>query len=188
MPISGRATRPPDWRPVELTIVVHDEVRPWRYPPRVELQYGEWLRADALAGTLEPRPASPDAAILLTVVRDAGQSLLGPPATEILDSVPSADVRRAIREETAPTLEDLETDTRNVLLTLARMWATVATGSILSKDAAASWAIGRLPLAHRPMLERARAAYRGELSDSAYDPHAVRALAAALNGELRRVS
>jgi streptomycin 3"-adenylyltransferase len=188
LPISGRATRPPEWRPVELTIMVHDEVRPWRYPPRVELQYGEWLRADALAGTLEPRPASPDAAILLTMVRDEGQSLLGPPATVLLDPVPSADVRRAIREEMAPILEDLETDTRNVLLTLARMWATVATGSILSKDAAAWWAIGRLPLALRPVLERARAAYLGDVPDTAYDPRAVRALAAAVIGELRRSS
>jgi streptomycin 3"-adenylyltransferase len=68
------------------------------------------------------------------------------------------------------------------------MWATVTTGSILSKDAAASWAIGRLPLADRPVLERARAAYLGELSDSADDPHAVRALAAAIIGELRRAS
>jgi hypothetical protein len=32
-------------RSVELTIVVADEIRPWRYPPRCDLQYGEWLRA-----------------------------------------------------------------------------------------------------------------------------------------------
>ena len=45
LPISGRATRRPGWRPIELTIVVDQDVRPWRYPPRLELQYGEWLRA-----------------------------------------------------------------------------------------------------------------------------------------------
>lgn len=31
-------------RPVELTVVVQSEVRPWRFPPTVDLLYGEWLR------------------------------------------------------------------------------------------------------------------------------------------------
>lgn len=36
-------------RPLEVTIVVRDEVVPWRYPPRRELQFGEWLRQDLQA-------------------------------------------------------------------------------------------------------------------------------------------
>ncbi len=45
--------------PVALTIVVQSDVRPWRYPPRCELQYGEWLRGEFEAGvplSTEPNP------------------------------------------------------------------------------------------------------------------------------------
>ena len=31
-------------RPVEVTVVVGSEVRPWRHPPRRDFQYGEWWR------------------------------------------------------------------------------------------------------------------------------------------------
>ncbi len=56
-------------------------------------------------------------------------------------------------------LDDLEGDTRNVLLTLARVWTTLATGRIRSKDAAADWALARLPDEHRPVLAHARQLY-----------------------------
>jgi streptomycin 3"-adenylyltransferase len=41
-------------------------------------------------------------------------------------------------------LRDLEEDTRNVILTVARVWVTTATGRVLSKADAAGWAIDRL--------------------------------------------
>ena len=62
-------------------------------------------------------------------------------------------------------LDDLEPDTRNVLLTLARIWCTLATGEIRAKDAAAAWALERLPEEHRPALAHARACYLGAEDD-----------------------
>jgi hypothetical protein len=58
-------------------------------------------------------------------------------------------------------LLDLENDTRNYLLTLARIWSTLVTGEIRSKDLAADWALERLPDEQRLVLERARAIYLG---------------------------
>ena len=52
-------------------------------------------------------------------------------------------------------------DTRNVALTLARVWYSVATGEIASKDGAADWTLMRLEPEHRAVLERARDLYRG---------------------------
>jgi streptomycin 3"-adenylyltransferase len=165
--ISGRDTRPAAWRPLELTLVVGDEVRPWRYPPRFDLQYGEWLRGDFRAGRTDVWPSpNPDVAILITMVRATGRSLLGPPAQTVLDPVPREDVARAVIEELDPLLEDLEDDTRNVLLTLARMWSTLETGQIRSKDAAADWALPSLPARHRPALTLARDAYLGTADDT----------------------
>ena len=59
-------------------------------------------------------------------------------------------------------LGDLESDTGNVILTLARIWTTMATGEIRPKDAAAEWAMARLPAEHRAVLALARAIYLGE--------------------------
>ena len=166
---SRRRDRPPGWRTVELTLVVGGEVRPWRWPPRFDFQYGEWLRAEFDAGELAPwPPVNPDVAVLLTIVRRRGEPLVGPPAADLLDPVPRADVLRAMVEEMATLLGDLEPDTRNVLLTLARIWSTVATGEIRSKDAAADWAAAQLSAAEAAPLLRARDAYLAG-GDEAWD-------------------
>src|SRR5262245_42960560 len=41
--VSGLYPRSGHALPVELTVVVQSDVRPWRYPPRCEFLYGEWL-------------------------------------------------------------------------------------------------------------------------------------------------
>jgi streptomycin 3"-adenylyltransferase len=156
---SGARARHGPARPVELTVVAAVEIRPWRYPPRCEFQYGEWLRDDFERGELPDPWPSPDLAILTTAVRRWGRPLLGPAPTELLDPVPKADVVRAISDSLPALLADLDGDERNVLLTLARMWLTLATGDIVPKDTAAEWAARRLPPDQRAVLERARSAY-----------------------------
>jgi predicted nucleotidyltransferase len=163
MGISGRGLPWGEPRPVELTIVVHADVRPWRYPPRSEFQYGEWLRDDYERGMVPaPSAASPDLASLITMVLHGNRPVFGPPPAELLDPVPQDDLIRAITAGVPDLLADLESDTANVVLTFARIWATVATGTIWSKDGAADWALARLPEQHRAVLVRARAIYVGE--------------------------
>ena len=183
--ISGSRARRGPARPVELTVVVASEVRPWRYPPQRELQYGEWLRADLEAGAIPgPRP-DPDLATLLTMVLAQGRPLHGPVAAALLDPVPPGDLRRAIAEGVPGLMLDLESDTANVLLTLARIWLTLATGQIASKDAAADWALSRLPAAGRPAVARARSVYLGGADDSwaGIEPD-IRAAAGRLTSEI----
>ncbi|MEU0934612.1 aminoglycoside adenylyltransferase family protein [Embleya sp. NPDC005971] len=159
--ISGERALGGPARPVELTVVVQSEVRPWRYPPRCEFQYGEWLRTEYERGTTPAPEPSPDLAPLLTMVLLGRAALVGPPPDEVLDPVPHADLRRAIVAGVPELLAEAETDTRNVLLTLARIRTTLETGTIHSKDAAADWVLARLPVEHRPVLARARAGYLG---------------------------
>ena len=185
LPISGRETRPSRWRPIEMTIVAQPEVRPWRYPPRTELQYGEWLRDAFLSGVIEPEPAeSPDLGVLITMVRQSSRSFIGPAPVEVLDEVPRTDLVRAMIDGVPSLMADLADDTRNVLLTLARIWTTVATGEIRSKDEAADWTLSRLPDASRPMLARARDLYiEGGYGDS-WDERVSRPLAERLVDEI----
>jgi predicted nucleotidyltransferase len=183
LPLSWRDTRPGHWRPIELTLVVRDEVVPWRYPPRFDFQYGEWLRTAFVAGDLEPWPAAnPDVSVLITMVLGRSETLVGTRPRDLLARVPRVDLLRAMADEVEPLLGDLETDTRNVLITLARMWMTASTGEVHSKDVAAAWAAERLPAEHQPLMVRARAGYLGDVEDRWHDLAAVRSVA----DELRR--
>lgn len=154
------AAAPP--RPIELTVVVGSEIRPWRYPPRRDFQYGEWWRESLVRRDPERfEPVTdPDLAILVTMVLMGDSPLLGPPALGLFDPIPRADFVDALLDSGIPgMLDDLESDTRNMVLTLARIWHGVVTGRVVAKDAAAGWALPRLPAEHRAVLERARDIY-----------------------------
>ncbi|MER6603577.1 aminoglycoside adenylyltransferase family protein [Streptomyces parvus] len=146
-------------RPVELTVIVQSEVRPWRYPPTCDFLYGEWLRAEYEAGMVPRAEPMPDLALLISMTLTGDAPLTGPRPAQVLDPVPHADLVRASVVGIPELLDDLEGDTRNVLLTLARIWATLSTGRIEPKDAAAAWALAQLPHEHRAVLEHARHLY-----------------------------
>lgn len=187
-PISRRSLRPAGWRPLEVSVVAQPDVRPWRYPPMLDFQYGEWLDDDELRDAVERGPTeTPDLAVLVEMVRTTARPLAGPQASEVLDPVPRADIVRAIIDEVSSLLDDLADDTRNVLLTLARMWCTVETGEIRSKDTAAAWALERLPEADRPQLATARALYVAG-GFGTWDADAVRATTDALVERIRRAA
>lgn len=140
LPISGRHAIAGPARSIELTVVVQSEVRPWRYPPALDFQYGDWLRREFERDELPPWPVpSPDLAVLITSVLLGSRPLVGPPAAEVLDPVPAVDLDRAMVDSLPDLLAELASDTGNVLLTLARIWTTLGTGEIRSKDAAADW-------------------------------------------------
>ncbi|MBQ1047051.1 DUF4111 domain-containing protein [Micromonospora sp. C51] len=146
-------------RPIELTVVVATEVRPWRYPPTVDFQYGEWRRAAYLSGAVPQPETMVDLALVVAAARAGDHPLAGPPPARLLAAVPTADVVRASVAGVPGLLDDLDGDTRNVLLTLARVWFTVTTGAVRAKDVAADWALARLPPEHRPVLAHARRLY-----------------------------
>ena len=167
-------------RPVEVTLVVQSEVRPWRYPPRMDLQYGDWWRAEFERGDVEPWPSTtnPDLAPLIRMVLAADRPLLGPRPAAVFDPIPRDDFVAALAHGVEGLRQDLEWDTRNVVLTLARVWNGIETDQLVSKDAAADWALARLPDRLRPVLATARDAYLGLVADRWDDRHAeVRAYA-----------
>lgn len=166
LPISARGDPTGRSRSVELKIVVQSDVRPWRYPPPLDLEYGDWWRKEFERGDLTPWVSpNPDLALLLEMVLQANHPLFGPPPAEVLDPVPPADLRRAMFDSIPALLGFLDGDEGNVVLTFARIWTTLATGIIRSKDAAADWALPRLPPEHRAVLEHARAIYLGDAAE-----------------------
>jgi len=146
--------------------VVEFDIRPWRFPPRTDFQFGEWLRERFESGNNEPEdPLNPDLAVLLAMVRRTGQPLVGPPPMQVIDEIPPDDLRSALTGVVPGLMSDLPADTANVLLTLARVWQTLETSDFVPKDVAANWAIDRLPEGARSLLEKARDVYLGESKD-----------------------
>lgn len=121
--VSGHRAHEGPARPVELSVVVHSAVRPWRYPPVCGFLSGEWLRDGFEAGETPVPAPCPDPAPLITMARAGNAPLVGPPPAEVFDPVPEDDLRAAIVAGVPELLEDLEGDTRNVLPTLARFSA-----------------------------------------------------------------
>lgn len=165
MLISGKIGNSDTMRPLEVTVINYSDIVPWLYPPRNEFIYGEWLRNEYEKGQIQEPTYDPDLAIVLAQVRKNSISLLGPDASDILDPVPTTDIRRAIKESLPGLIEGIKGDERNVILTLARMWQTVSIGEISPKDVAAKWAVSRLPKEYSTFLDLARKAYRGEYDD-----------------------
>ena len=161
--VSGTSPAAAPPRPVELTIVVWSEIRPWRYPPTMDFQYGEWWRERFARGELEPWPsrANRDLAPLVTMVLLGDETLVGRSPSEVFDPVPHADFVDALIAGIDALINDIDSDTRNVILTLARIWSGVVTSAVHSKDAAAEWALPRLAPEYQVVLARARDIYLG---------------------------
>lgn len=180
-------------RPLELTLLVREHIVPWRHPALRELQFGEWLREELEAGIVAPGEPDPDIAILLHKARLHSIALVGPPVAEAFEPVPARDFRQALADTVAQWNgpADWLGDECNVVLALARIWFSQATGGIAPKHVAADWVLERLPAAHRPVLARARAAYVQGLDDRLEDLQAelaafVRHARAAVEDGLRK--
>jgi predicted nucleotidyltransferase len=176
-------------RCVEVTVVAQAQVRPWRYPPSFDLQYGEWLRKrfEGEDSLLMRASVNVDLTTLLTIVLLGNRPLFGPPPGELLDPVLMEDCIRAMVSDIDLFMDEFEDDTRNLLLRLARIWQTIVTGIIDRKDRAAEWARERLPSDYQPLMERARAMYLGRQSDDWSDlESAARASADYMISQIRR--
>lgn len=167
MRISGRHPAPTGGpRCIELMVFEAAALSSLPYPAQAAFVYGEWLRAAFEAGAAAEPVSDPEFTLILAQARREARALFGPPAADILPAIPDDDVRRALRDALPALLGNLEGDERNVLLTLARMWRTATTGDFVSKDAAADWAIPRLPGAVADMLAVARDGYLGRRVDT----------------------
>lgn len=145
-------------RPIEMTIVQKAMVNPWQYPPHFDFQYGEWLRESFEKGIIAPWPGQEmsDLAIIVTQVLLKSKTLFGSEPEQLLAPVPYQDFMKAMLGDLDRLVDDLEDDTRNVLLTIARIWTTLETDAICSKPFAADWVMQHLPEVYQPVMMRAK--------------------------------
>lgn len=152
-------------RPLEVLIFRRYDLEDKPYPSRAEFVYGEWLRAAFESGAISKPATSPEFTLLLSQAREEAVPLLGPDITDLVSVIPSAVVRTAINDFLPELIRTVEGDERNVMLTLARMWRTAATGEFVSKDGTANWAALKLSARAAKTLDLARDAYLSHAGD-----------------------
>lgn len=163
---SGRyPNRPGEQRCLELSVVLKSELAEPSYPGRCEFLYGEWLRADFERGPVPEPFLDPGVTLMLAQARLESVPIKGPELSDVLTPISAQHVRRAMRDAIPSLVSGLQGDERNVLLTLARMWRTAATGEFVSKDAAASWVAPLVPIEIGETLGVAAEAYLGKAVD-----------------------
>ena len=162
LPLSGRRAAGGPARPVELTVVVRDDVRPWRFPPTEDLLYGEWERAAYEAGELPRAPPEPGPRAAAHDGPRRRARGVRATAADAPRSRPAPTTSCAPSSPGSPACWPTSTTTRGTsCCTLARILVTVETGEIVAKDEAAERVLPRLGARERAVLERARDAYRG---------------------------
>lgn len=152
-------------RPLEVAVVNHNDIVPLRFPLKCEYMYGEWLREEMEAGQYPQTFLDPDITVLLWQARKSCITLKGAECEKLIPPIPFYEVRKAIQFSLPALISGFTGDERNVLLTLSRMWFTLETEEITSKDIAAEWVIPKLPAKFSPLLHTAKEAYLGNLSD-----------------------
>lgn len=158
-------------RAVELDLVVSSALDPWRYPTPFDFHYSEEFRSRFESGQLEPWEdhESRDLAAHVTVLRFAGVVLRGPPVAQVFADVPFEDYVDALTHDLAWCRQRWATRPRYGVLSIARIWATLATGVPHSKASGAEWALPRLPAELRPVLEHGRDFYTGATGGQRWD-------------------
>lgn len=164
--LSGRyPSAPGGLRCLEVMVFSHPDLTAGLFPARADFVFGEWLRDDFEAGEAAMPTQDPELTLVLAQARQEAITLFGPDRNELLPEVPVTEVRDAMRNLLPALLKGLQDDTRNALLTLARMWQTADQGTFVSKDEAAAWAIPQLSDQSAMMLDFARRAYLGEAAE-----------------------
>ena len=78
MCISGIPGNAESIRPLEVTVVNHKDVVPWKFPPKFEFMYGEWLRERCEKGDFSGPTYDPDLVLLLAQLERHSIPLFGP--------------------------------------------------------------------------------------------------------------
>ena len=155
--------------PLEIDVVAEPDVNPWRYPTRFDVHWSEsHRRAELEAGRLMPPGDSVDLAAHVTIVRQAGLALYGPPPADVFPEVPFEDYRDSLLRD----LEWCREQDRKFysVQSASRIWATLTEGGLQSKATGAAWALERAPARFRQLIEGALALYRAETDDWDFDP------------------
>jgi len=159
--LSGEIDNNQGKRYLEVTIINQSALSKLVFPLHREFQYGEWLREEYSNGYIPENVKDEDLTILLRKVRLNSIALYGKEAIEVLPIISDTVFKKAILASLPNVIKEIEDDEINVILTLCRMYYSVQTGEVISKDKAVDYILPITPDQFRPLLVQAKAVYLG---------------------------
>lgn len=174
--------------PIEFHLLAEGDLRPWRHPTPFDFHYSDvWrdaLRADLGDTLARQRDFDPDLAAHVTVARRHGIAVQGPPPGDVFPDVPWDDYADSLLRDLRWASESNRPLPLYRVLSPVRIWATLATREIHSKDSGAVWALKRVPTHLRHVLDAALAHYRGETTDFGVEEEALKRFVAYVEAEV----
>ncbi|MDW8213433.1 MAG: DUF4111 domain-containing protein [Roseiflexaceae bacterium] len=180
--------------PIEVSFLTVAMLTPWRHPPPFDFHYSEMWR-DAYARDLAGErwrtwnageQRDPDLSAHITVARQRGIALYGPPAAAVFPEVPEADYIAAIMSDVTEALDRIYADPVYAILNACRTLAFLHTRQVLSKDEGGRWAIEHLPPVLRPLIQLALTHYRDAENTGAFPATLLETFGNHARQELRR--
>lgn len=159
-----RSRRP---TPIEISYLTPAMLQPWHYPPLFDFHFSEaWrdlfdrdLASDGWRAWNATQRRDLDLAAHITVLRQRGRTLYGPPIPDVFPPVPHADYVASIMDDVASALDALVDDPVYGILNACRTLAYLRTAQVYSKDEGGAWGIEHLPEELRSCVQQARARY-----------------------------
>lgn len=156
--------------PLEISILLHADLRRWKYPTPYLLHYSESWRERVAAFLATPgiddqdaafHGEDPDLAAHITVVNTRGVRLEGAPIADVFPPVPADDYKHSILLDLDWGMRRAREDPVYLVLNACRVLAFLQEGHVLSKLEGGAWGLGSLPRVFIPLLESALESYRG---------------------------
>ncbi len=178
--------------PIEVSFLRRRDFVPWRYPTPFDLHYSEAWRArfeaDLAGGAWrrwnEEEREDPDLAAHITMLRQRGVTLFGPPIARVFPPVPREDYLASILADYAAARDAIVQRPVYGVLNLCRVYYYLRDGSICSKEEGGVWAARTLPLELQPVIRQALAVYRGESVEERFAPDELNAFAHYIDGRV----
>ncbi|MDD6049978.1 MAG: DUF4111 domain-containing protein [Clostridiales bacterium] len=149
----------------EMSVVLREACKPFRYPTPFELHFSNAHLARAAADLSgycrDMHGEDPDLAAHITVLRHQGEALFGQPVDAVFGEVPRACYVDSIIGDVHSAPEDIIDNPVYVTLNLCRVLAYLRSGLVLSKRQGGEWGLIQLPEEYHPLLRAALAAYGG---------------------------
>ena len=172
----------------EMSVVLEDVCRSFRYPTPYELHYSNGYRdrsrADLHGLCASLHGEDRDLAAHFTVTRAVGFPLCGAPVAAVFGPVPRADYLDSILWDVESAEDEIDENPAYFALNLCRVAAYLEDGAVVSKAGGGAWALERLEGDLRPVAEAALRHYTDGAPMDA-DPEALRRFARRMLARIR---
>jgi streptomycin 3"-adenylyltransferase len=179
-------------QPVELSVLTHNDIMPWKYPTPFAFHYSEMWRdqieRDLANGNWrhwnDSVRTDPDLAAHITITRHRGIRIYGAPIPDVFPEVPVNDYLASIIEDITGALDAIQEDPIYAVLNTCRVWAFINSGLICSKHEGGMWALSRVPKTLHPVVATALQGYADGYERVHFDPAALAIFATYMRARL----